>query len=93
MNETLHKYLTTEAVLIGGGFLWWAVGAFVPQLAQMVIPAIGIPGVFQLPDLVVVPGHLFLLGLVPVGLKTIKPGATPFKAATPVANPPKEEGL
>lgn len=88
MKDFLHTWVTTEGVLVVGGFLWAIVGAVLPAIALIPVPAIGIPGVFASPEFNIGPGHMIVLGLIPVAIKIIKPGAVPFKSS-----PPADEGV
>lgn len=88
MKDFLHTYVTSEGVLIIGGFAWAILGAFLPQIALIPVPAIGIPGVIQTPEFSIGAGHFIALGLVPLAIKILKPGAQPFKSS-----PPAKEGV
>lgn len=78
MNVELPRWITTELVLIVGGFLWAIAGVFLPQLATIPVPGIGLPGVLSTPAFEIGPGQMIVLGLVPVVLKYLHAGKTPF---------------
>lgn len=87
MNLELPKWLTVEGLLLPGGFLWAVVGAFLPQIALIPVPGIGIPGVFTTPDFQIGPGHLIVIGVLPVVLKLISANKTAFVNTTPKESP------
>lgn len=84
MKDFIAKYLTTEAVFIAGGLLWAGLSQAVPSLALIPVPAIA--GVT--PEFNIGPGHMIALGLVPIAMKIIVPGKTPFVS---VVSPKTEE--
>lgn len=88
MKDFLHTYVTTEGVLVIGGFAWAILGSFLPAIATIPVDAIGIPGVFQSPAFNIGPGQMIVLGLIPIVIKIVKPGAVPFKSS-----PPAKEGV
>lgn len=77
MQGFLQKYMTTEATLVGGGVLWAILSQFLPGLSALDVPQI----VPALPAFQLTPGHMIVLGLIPVALKIVTPGKVPFIGA------------
>lgn len=82
MSEFISKYLTSEAVLVGGGIVWAILAQFLPGLSALDVPAIG----GFTPAFAITPGHMIALGLIPIAIKTVTPGKTPF-VGVPTAPP------
>lgn len=82
MIDFLHKYVTTEGVFSLSGAVWFLVSAFIPAIPREMPLGIPVPG---FADITITPGLLIGVSLVPVLIKMIKPGSTPFVSSQPPA--------
>lgn len=70
----MPKWITTEGIFAASGALWLIISSFTPIPASVPL-GIPVPG---FTEITITPGLLIGVALVPVLLKMVQPGKTPF---------------
>ena len=75
MQSWIQKFVTTEGVFAFLGGLWFVVSAIFPTIPSTMPAGLPIPG-FE--NLAISPGLFVAVAFVPIFIKVLVPGKTPF---------------